>query len=365
MKVTWQQAAVIVGVLCFCYAIMLWGPSFLTYPAIKLVTPLSTLHSKQATPTAIPSLTVDTIFDGKIMDHDLTLVATGDVIPGRSVNRIVREKNDFLFPFKETVNTLIDADITLINLEAPLTKECPTVNEGMTFCGDQRFVDGFVFAGIDVASLANNHTSNYGKEGIDETIQLLKEKGIKTVGAKSIDFVTVRDKRFAFLAYNGVVPLDSNLNSIDKDAIAADIQKARSDADIVVVSYHWGAEYERTPIIAPGIAMDNPIDIGHFTIDAGADVVVGNHPHWYQGIEIYKEKPIFYALGNFIFDQFWSEETKKGYIAKLYFADGKVVDIELFPIYINGIQPRLVGGSVAQEILDTTKSESEKLTKVR
>ena len=319
--------------------------------------------AKEAAPTKIiPPLSIDRLFDSTIENHDTTMVVTGDVIPGRSVNRIVREKNDFLFPFRETADVVKDADITLINLEAPLTKECPTTNEGMTFCGDQRFVDGFTFAGIDVASLANNHTSNYGKEGIDQTIQLLKEKGIKTVGANAFDFITAKDTRFAFLAYNGVVPLDSNLNPIDKDVIASDIAKAREHADVVIVSYHWGAEYERTPVIAPGIASDDPIEIGHFTIDAGADVVVGNHPHWYQGIEIYKDKPIFYALGNFVFDQFWSEETKKGFLAKLYIADNKVVDIELFPIYIDGVQPKFVQGAMKEEILSTVKEESKKLT---
>ena len=87
------------------------------------------------------------------------------------------------------------------------------------------------------------------------------------------------------------------------------------------MAYHWGAEYVSVPTVGAGIAEDDPVEIGHLAVDAGADFVIGNHPHWVQGVELYKGKYIAYAHGNFIFDQMWSYETRVGVVGKYTFYD--------------------------------------------
>ena len=117
--------------------------------------------------------------------------------------------------------------------------------------------------------------------------------------------------------------------------MVAGIQYARAQADVVVVQFHWGKEYERQPMPDPGVPTpDNPVEIGHLAVDSGADIVIGNHPHWYQGIEIYKNKLITYAHGNYVFDQMWSEETREGVIGTYTFYDKHLVAASWKPLRI-------------------------------
>ena len=305
-------------------------------------------------------ITLETFFDdieesGK---EKTTIVATGDVIPARSVNRIMRQKKNFRYPFEATADVLRSADITLINLESPLIDDCHTTDAGMIFCGDPQFIEGLQFAGVDVASLANNHSTNYGKNGVEYTTKLLGDNGIIPIGLGRVEYKTHNGVRFAFLAYNGISPLDESIANIDSKRIQQDIGEAKRNSDVMIVSYHWGKEYERYPKTDGEVAPFDPVTIAHVTIDAGADIVVGNHPHWYQGIELYRGKVIFYALGNFIFDQFWSEETQQGYIAKLIFEKKKLVDIVLLPVYIKNTQPYFVEGDQKSAFLAKIKEAS-------
>ena len=103
--------------------------------------------------------------------------------------------------------------------------------------------------------------------------------------------------KFGFLAFNAVGEI------VDRDAMVAAIKALRPQVDVLSVSFHWGAEYVAVPSTAAGIADDDPVELGHLAIDAGADLIIGNHPHWVQAVEIYKGKYITYAHGNFIFDQ--------------------------------------------------------------
>src|SRR5438270_5676068 len=128
-----------------------------------------------------PQLTLQSIFASgspRLSGYDprklRTMVATGDVIPARSVNYMMVTRNDFLYPFRPTANFVRNADITLINLESPLISTgCPVTVEGMSFCGDPRVVAGLKYAGVDVACTANNHIGNFGVPAIHETWQHL------------------------------------------------------------------------------------------------------------------------------------------------------------------------------------------------
>jgi len=263
-------------------------------------------------------LTLEQIFS---KDHDWiatlsarrvrTLIATGDVIPARSVNFRAHQYQNFKWPFEKTASVLKSADITLINLESPLVSGCPLTNSGMIFCGDPENVQGLVFAGVDVASLANNHLENQGVKGVESTISILEEKDILATGISGPVFKNVGGLRLAFLGYNDV---DGGqvISLAREEKIASEIKEARQEADLIVVSFHWGEEYRSSP-------TQRQKELAHLAVDSGADLVVGNHPHWLQPVEIYKEKIIVYAHGNFVFDQMWSEKTKIGVIGRYTF----------------------------------------------
>jgi poly-gamma-glutamate capsule biosynthesis protein CapA/YwtB (metallophosphatase superfamily) len=250
-----------------------------------------------------------------------TLLVTGDVIPARGVNYYQTVRHDYLWPFRPTAAYTKNADITYINLEAPLFAGCPvSPAESFTFCGDARTVNGLTDMGADVVNLANNHLSNYGAEGITATDLLLHQHGMQTSGLGPVAVISVRGLKFGFIGFNGVGL------AIDKTALKAGIARARQLADVVVVQFHWGKEYERQPKPDPGVPTpDDPVTIAHLSIDWGADIVIGNHPHWYQGVEVYHGKLITYAHGNFVFDQMWSEQTREGVIGTYTFLGTKLV----------------------------------------
>jgi poly-gamma-glutamate synthesis protein (capsule biosynthesis protein) len=287
-----------------------------------------------------------------------TLLVTGDIIPARGVNYFATVKHDFLWPFRPTADYTKNADITYVNLEAPLFAGCPvSPAESFTFCGDARFVNGLNFMGAKVANLANNHLSNYGAEGITATDQLLQSHGILTSGLGPVAVVDVRGIKFGFIGFNGVG------RAIDQTALKAGIARARQLADIVVVQFHWGKEYERQPMPDRGVPTpDDPVNIGHDAIDWGADIVIGNHPHWYQGVEVYKGKLITYAHGNFVFDQMWSEETREGVIGTYTFYGTQLVAATWKPVrsYDYG-QPVFMNAKDSASTLQTMEAASDTL----
>jgi poly-gamma-glutamate capsule biosynthesis protein CapA/YwtB (metallophosphatase superfamily) len=282
----------------------------------------------------------------------------GDIIPARGVNYFATIKHDFLWPFRPTADYTKNADITYIDLESPLFAGCPVnPNSGFTFCGDARFVDGLNFMGAKVANVANNHFSNYGAQGITETDQLLQSHGILTSGLGPVAVIDVRGIKFGFIGFNGVG------RAIDQVALKAGIARARQEADIVVVQFHWGKEYERQPMPDRGVPTpDDPVNIGHLAIDSGADIVIGNHPHWYQGVEVYKGKLITYSHGNFVFDQMWSEDTREGVIGTYTFYGTQLVAASWKPIrsYDYG-QPVFMNAKDSASTLQTMEAASDTL----
>ncbi|MDO8614809.1 MAG: CapA family protein [Dehalococcoidia bacterium] len=286
-----------------------------------------------------------------------TLIVTGDVIPARYTDVTIRNQgDDFLYTVAATKDITANADLTVINLEAPLMDACPYHDSGFTFCGRPGFVAALQAAGVDVVTLENNHITNYGWDGVNETVRHLEAAGIKWADRESVASVDVRGLKFGFLAFNGVG------ETIDREAMAAQIAALRPQVDVLAVAFHWGAEYVSLPQVAPGVADDNPAEIAHLAIDAGADLVIGNHPHWVQAVEVYNGRYIAYAHGNFIFDQMWSYETRLSVIGRYTFFDKQLVGVEYVPTIIeNYAQPRPLEGAEAQAVLDTMKAASEQL----
>ncbi|MBI4497791.1 MAG: CapA family protein [Chloroflexi bacterium] len=319
-------------------------------------------HRPPAAPAAPPPLTLEAIFprpadlSGLDPARLRTIVVTGDVIPARVANHRMVRQNAFADALGNTAPLLREADLTFINLEAPLPKHCPVMLTGMQFCGDQRFIQALNAAQIDVASLANNHIDNFGPQGFQETVELLTRHGIRAAYDDVIAQHEVRGLRFAFLAFNGVGP------RLDRDRIARTIQEARRTADVVLVMYHWGREYTLLPETQPGIAEDHPRAIGRFTLDAGADLVLGNHPHWVQGIEFHRDRLITYSHGNFLFDQTWSQETQEGVIGTYTFSDTQLVAVQYHPVLIeDAYRPRLLSQEEGAHILERMWQSSRML----
>jgi len=279
------------------------------------------------------------------------------------------EYSDFLYPFRQTAAYLRSGDLTLINLESPLLSSgCPVTDAGMQFCGDARFVTALKYAGVDTACTANNHIGNYGDAGIRETWDHLRAAGIGFCGYGSVDHKTVRGLRFAFLAYNAVG------NRFDYTLARREIRAARRTADVVVVSVHWGKEYVPVPEVAPGIADDDPVRVGHWIIDSGADLIVGNHPHHIQGVELYRGRLIAYAHGNFVFDQMFTGvdcpgdanvvcSTREGVVGVYTFYGTRLVAVRYHPVIIDDYaQPHWATARESGVILAGMRDATRRLT---
>lgn len=241
------------------------------------------------------------------------------------------QKKDWRYPFLKTADLTNSADITFGNLEAPFVQDCPSTETGMIFCARPEAIEGLKFAGFDILSIANNHILNHGQKGLDQTKKLLKFSNILYSPLSSSNFssnLSPNDISFGFLSFDFV--------TYPKTALPReDLAKWGPTVDILVVSLHWGNEYQKNP-------TESQKTLAHEIIDAGAKVIIGHHPHVTQPVEEYHGGLIFYSLGNFVFDQPWSEETKKGNIAKIIFEGKEIKSYELIPVYIqNYCQPIL------------------------
>ncbi len=263
-----------------------------------------------------------------------TLISTGDIMLGRFVNVQTQAKNNFLWPWEKTAAVLKSADLTLINLENPLVQHCPPSSTGMLFCAPPEHLEGLKFAGVDLVSLANNHSENWGQEGIENTTSLLQGANIKVLGLVNPQFATVKGQIIAFLAYNDLNQRGQVIQSSTDQNLKEQIPKAKEKSDLVIIFFHWGEEYTHQP-------TPRQKHLARLAIDLGADIILGNHPHWTQEPEYYQEKLIIYSHGNFIFDQNWSQKTSEGFISRLSFQENKLIKTEILPIIIkDNAQPQ-------------------------
>jgi poly-gamma-glutamate capsule biosynthesis protein CapA/YwtB (metallophosphatase superfamily) len=261
-------------------------------------------------------------------DDRIVLFFTGDVMLGRTVEMTARGKNDFLYPFRKVADVMQRADITFINLENPIITNCPPHSDGFTFCANPQMAEGLTLAGVDIVTLANNHTLNYGQKGIEETKEILNSKGIVTTGIGELVVIERRGTRFGFLGFEKSQQGNPKLTNNEKLLV----RESNEKVDVLVVAMHWGVEYQDKPL--PGVRL-----LAKEIVESGADVIVGSHPHWVQISEQIEGpdgvgRPVYYSLGNFIFDQMWSEPTKKGLAVRLTFEEKMITKEEFLPVYI-------------------------------
>lgn len=253
----------------------------------------------QSTSTPVPKLT--------------KIILGGDVMLGRNVMITTKKEGDYNYPFSKVSQYLNTADLVFVNLENPVVKDCPEIDSGFKFCSIPEMLEGLTKSNIKLVNVANNHIYNYGDEGFEETLKHLDDKNIEYVGKDNVITKRINGTNFSFLGFD-LVSNELSVQNLDL------VKKAKDTSDVVVVGVHWGEEYEALPNESQKIWAKK-------IIEYGADVIVGHHPHWVQTVEEINGKKVYYSLGNFVFDQMWSEETKKGILIELVF-DGKKITAE-------------------------------------
>lgn len=293
----------------------------------------------------------------------VTILATGDVLLARYIEKKMRGNKDYTYPFHNVGEFLKKADITFGNIESPFLPGYNTPRDSMTFRADPSSVEGLLFAGYDVVSIANNHAMNYKEAGLYKTLAVLAKAGIQAVGggeneaaSRKPAIIEVKGKKVAFLAYNDkkIPPgfhgeAGANKAGIAKMDIttgAEDVKNAKAQADFVVVSMHAGVEYKKEP-------SQTQKDFAHAMIDAGASVVIGHHTHVVQPMEYYNNGLILYSLGNFVFDQFFSEDVRNGLVVRITLPNEGNPAVELFPARRDTIQVRIPEGEERVSMLKT------------
>jgi poly-gamma-glutamate synthesis protein (capsule biosynthesis protein) len=290
----------------------------------------------------------------QVEEKPITIILVGDIMLDRGVRYKVEKEGggDFRFPFLKIANELKEADILFGNLEGSISDKGRKVGSIYSFRNDPRAIEGLDFAGFDILSLANNHTLDYTREALEDTFLKLKEAKIDFVGAGLNEMETfspqikeINGTKIGFLAYTNLGPekwraTEKNsgiawINESEIEKIKEDIKKTKEKVDILIVSLHSGEEYQKTP-------TQFQIDFSRMAIDAGADIVVGHHPHIVQPNEKYGNGYIFYSLGNFVFDQSFSKETMEGQIVKILIENGKIKDAIPINIKMNDFfQPEI------------------------
>lgn len=278
-----------------------------------------------------------------------TILFVGDIMLDRGVEYLMW-KNNVFYPFEKVSQFLRGVDIVVGNLEGPIVENPPNFSdESLKFAFSPEVVKGLSFANFNLFSLANNHTFDVGEVGLEETKEFLAESNINFVGHPircDKDFLFEKNDT-VFLAFNKTFPF----NCSDREIVEI-VKKTKNSEPkkFLVVIFHWGEEYQsQSSIVQQKLA--------HQIIDAGADLIIGSHSHIVQEIEEYKGKLIFYSLGNFIFDQYFSEETQQGLAVGLEVYPEKVV-YRLFPIQIYRSQPFLMERKEVNKFLENLAQKS-------
>lgn len=265
-----------------------------------------------------------------------TMIACGDVMTDRNVGKAILANgaDSILAKVRDFTRC---GDLSFCNLEAPLSTAGPHDPSNCCFRARPETVKVLLDGGFDIVSLANNHTLNAGREGILQTFDTLEKSNILYCGAwrdktkagqptyieagegpVRFGFIAMTDLSFGHGSYNKV--------SADRANLVAQIQATRPHCDIVVVSFHWGDEYMPLP-------NQRQRNTAHAAINAGADLVLGHHPHTLEGLEVYKGKPILYSMGNFVFDQKEGERMESA-IFQIDYTSGWGWQIMAKPVWI-------------------------------
>lgn len=263
-------------------------------------------------------------------ENTISILFVGDIMLDRYI-RQASEIHGYTFPFQKIASVLRNNDLVVGNLEGPITDNQSISldskigeKNNYIFTFNPKFAQALADENIKLVNIGNNHIANFGSSGIESTRNYLVQSGVDFFGdpVKSNFRMAVKNIKaldFAFVNYNQFVP-NAAQKALD------DIDRAKDlEADMIIVYVHWGKEFIDQP-------NQNIKDLAHKFIDAGADLIIGSHPHVIQTKEEYKDKMIYYSLGNFIFDQYFNPNTQRGLAVqvKINLANDKVDYREYF-----------------------------------
>lgn len=261
----------------------------------------------------------------------------GDIMLDRNVAKNMGTKGlDYLFQniAGESKGLYHHADLLVANLEGAFATTRVPTTKSIAFRFDPKLAAQLKRYQFDVVSLANNHSLDMGWKNVDFTEKTLAENGVgyfgtQTKEGKDLTWIAEIPGKQDKVAFVGLNNTDHALNM---PQVYEAIKDAQEKARYVIVFMHWGVEYKR-------ISREQERTLARTLLDKGASAVIGAHPHVIQEMELYKGKPIFYSLGNFVFDQYFSEETQEGISTGLILQDGVVKQISIFPFY--GVKSQL------------------------
>lgn len=258
------------------------------------------------------------------------IIYAGDVMLGRTVMATAQDEGDPNYAFRELGAFLDTADIAFVNLENPVIEDCPRIEDptNLTFCTTPEIAESLVYAGIDVVTLANNHSRDYGDNGLNETVRQLNRLGVESAG---INNLVVKEKGGTKFGFAGL----EFVTRSDEEEDYEMIRQFSEDVDVLIVGVHWGTEYR----IEPNYYQKRQ---ARRLVEAGADTIVGHHPHVVQPKEMIDGVPVYFSLGNLVFDQMW-EKTRRGLMVRQVYEGSSLVSNKLIETEMENVgQPKLV-----------------------
>lgn len=302
--------------------------------------------------------------------ENVSIAVTGDVMFARKMPGVLSLSSS---PFKGVSNVTSNVDLLLINFENAATTSGNAVKGDVPLKCSPNYVPLAKANNRTIASLANNHAFDYGITGMEDTINNLKNANITPIGAGENEeeahtavITDIKGRRITILNYMDydnfkeysydVMPYANEshpgYSAYDSEDAKNQINNARSDSDLILVYMHFGNEYSRSP-------NENQKKIAHELIDYGADIVLGSHPHVTQGIEVYNGKPIFYSLGNFIFDQS-NPNTHTAYFVQIDLVNS-TGECTVYPIYISNYLPKFMDSKTGTNLLTSLSPKAEEM----
>jgi poly-gamma-glutamate synthesis protein (capsule biosynthesis protein) len=301
----------------------------------------------------------------QVITKDIVISAVGDCTLGTDSNfgytnsftNVLDDNNrDFSYFFSGVYDILSQDDLTIANLETTFTTATVRKEKRFNFKGDYDYTNILKEGSVEAVNLANNHTYDYLEQGYNDTIEALKDANINYFGYENYSVVEAQGIKIGLAGITGWSETEAKKNT------SAAIQYFReNDVDLIIISYHWGIEYEYE---------QNSIQkrIGEYAIDEGADLVLGHHPHVLQGIEEYNGKYIVYSLGNFVFGGNKNPSDKDTMIFQqtFHFEDGYLISssINIIPCSLSGkseindYKPKILEGDEKSRVLEKIMANS-------
>jgi len=317
---------------------------------------------------------------GEVFNRELLTKVnmSGVVAMSRALASKIDRSGDNAYPARHLGGFLSDADLTHVSNEASFVPGC-TGYSGMSFCSKPAYIDTLIASGVDIVELTGNHNNDYGAQHNANTIEKYKELGMRYFGgglntedASKILYEEVNGNTIAFVGYNYYDTIYRSLalagdsragaNSYSSKKLESDIKTAKEKADIVIITFQFQECYCYPdgdvifPICYKPLSMPDQRGVFKEAIDFGADIVVGTQAHQPQTYELYKDGIIFYGLGNLYFDQSMWIGTRQGIILSHYFYNGKHLQTEITPTYMEGdLIPRLATEKEGDLLLELLK----------